>query len=29
MRTLRVLKEYAPPATAQDRWSAEIGRAVA
>jgi hypothetical protein len=29
MRSLRVLKEYAPPATAQDRWSAEIGRAVA
>jgi len=29
MRTLRVLKEYAPPATVQDRWSAEIGRAVA
>lgn len=29
MRTLRVLKEYAPPVTAQDRWSAEIGRAVA
>jgi len=30
MRTLRVLKEYAPPAnTAQDRWSAEIDRAVA
>jgi hypothetical protein len=27
MRTLRVLKEYAPPLTAQDRWSAEIGRA--
>jgi len=29
MRTLRVLKEYAPPAPAPDRWSAEIGRAVA
>jgi hypothetical protein len=29
MRTLRILKEYAPPATTQDRWSAEIGRAVA
>jgi hypothetical protein len=29
MRALRVLKEYAPPATAQDRWAAEIGRAVA
>ena len=29
MRTLRVLKEYAAPAPAQDRWSAEIGRAVA
>jgi hypothetical protein len=29
MRMLRVLKEYAPPATTVDRWSAEIGRAVA
>ena len=29
MRTLRVLREYAPAATAQDRWTAEIGRAVA
>ena len=29
MRTLRVLREYAPATTAQDRWTAEIGRAVA
>jgi hypothetical protein len=29
MRTLRVLKEHAPSVTAQDRWSAEINRAVA
>ena len=29
MRTLRVLKEYAPPVATQDRWSAEISRAVA
>jgi len=29
MRTLRVLKEYAPATTAQDRWTAEVGRAVA
>ena len=29
MRTLRVLKEYAPPAATPDRWSAEVGRAVA
>ena len=27
MRTLRVLKEYAPPASTQERWTAEIGRA--
>ena len=27
MRTLRVLREYAPATTAQDRWTAEIGRA--
>jgi hypothetical protein len=24
-----VLREYAPATTAQDRWTAEIGRAVA